>query len=86
MTFGHHPDPAVDFCVEVDVIEGLVYDAKHGLIEYKPIEDRVCRAMQFRVGGVSAAVEAKQRLRIAEEYLTGRKSKLRESSGGRDAQ
>lgn len=72
MTFGHHPDPAVDFCVEVDQIEGEVYDAKHGLVPYQPVEDRVFKAMQFRVGGVPEAVAAKGRLRIAENYLKGK--------------
>ena len=67
--FGHHPDPAIDFCIEVDEIEGMVYDAKHGLAEYKPVADRIFKAMQFRVGGVQEAVSAKRNLRIAEGYL-----------------
>ena len=28
--FGHHPDPAIDFCVEVEVIDGEVYDVAVG--------------------------------------------------------
>lgn len=75
--FGHHPDPAVDFCVEVDEIEGLVYDARHGLTEYKPVEDRVFKAMRFCVGGDQNAVTAKERLRIAEDYLLGREAQKR---------
>ena len=67
--FGHHPDPATDFCVEVDAIEGLVYEARVGMIPRKPVEDRIFKAMQFRVGGDPDAVAAKGNLRIAEEYL-----------------
>lgn len=67
--FGWHPDPAIDFCVEVEVIEGLVYDAKVGLVEKKPVEDRIFKAMTFRVGGVGMAVDAKAALRRAEASL-----------------
>ena len=67
--FGHHPHPAIDFCVEVDAIEGRVYDARHGLTPFKPVEERVFKAMQFRLGGELVAVQAKERLRIAGAYL-----------------
>lgn len=68
--FGHHPDPAIDFCVEVEVIEGMAYDAKVGLAERKAVEDRIFKAMMFNVGGVGAAVEAKGRLRRIEARLS----------------
>lgn len=67
--FGWHPDPAIDFCVEVDAIEGLVYDAKVGLVERKLVEDRIFRAMTFGVGGDERAVAAKNALRRAEASL-----------------
>lgn len=67
--FGHHPDPAVDFCVEVDAIVGLVEDVKAGTQDCKPVEDRMFRAEQFRVGGDERAVSAKANLRKAEESL-----------------
>ena len=61
--FGHHPDPAADFCVEVEVLEGLVYEVGVGLADYEEIFDRVSKALDFRVGGDSHAVAAKQILR-----------------------
>lgn len=61
--FGHHPDPAIDFCVEVEVIEGLIYDAAVGLAKPEDVRHRVETAMMFRVGGDLHAVEAKQLLR-----------------------
>lgn len=67
--FGHHPDPATDFCVEVEEIEGLVYDVGVGLMERKPVDDRIFRAMMFNVGGVDLAVQAKAALRRAEAML-----------------
>jgi hypothetical protein len=79
-SFGHHPDPAIDFCVEVDIIEGLTFDAAHGMADRKAVEDRIFSAMQFTVGGDERAVAAKQRLRVADDYLSGRVSS---EAGGR---
>ncbi len=61
--FGHHPSPAVDFCVEVDALEGEVYEAKVGLVDGKPLLDRIARALEFRVGGDPDCVRAKAALR-----------------------
>ncbi len=61
--FGHHPDPAIDFCVEVDCLIGMEYDARVGLIPKEEFEKRYDRAMDFRVGGDQCAVAAKQALR-----------------------
>ena len=61
--FGHHPDPAIDFCAEVDAIEGLVADWKADLEEQEVVEDRLFKARQFRVGGDIQAIKAKWRLR-----------------------
>jgi len=69
MNFGHHPDPAVDFCVEVDTLEGLVEDVRAGLEKRKPVEDRIFRATMFRVGGDERAVEARKRLLEAESKI-----------------
>ena len=63
MEFGHHPDPAIDFEVEVGAIEGLVYEARVGLADSDAVTARIERAMQFRVGGDAGAVRAKARLR-----------------------
>lgn len=71
--FGHHPDPATDFEVEVQSLEGRLFDASRGI--GKPgarpetvasVLDAIRRAMVFRVGGVPTAVEAKAVLRRLE--------------------
>ncbi|APU89004.1 hypothetical protein Rctr197k_221 [Virus Rctr197k] len=64
--FGHHPDPAVDFCVEVDAIEGLEADVEALIAQPEELTARIKRAMDFRVGGNEQAVIAKNRLRSIE--------------------
>jgi hypothetical protein len=61
--FGHHPDPAIDFCVEVDAIEGIAAEVKVGLADRGAAFDRASRAENFRVGGDPWAVKAMGRLR-----------------------
>lgn len=61
--FGHHPDPTTDFCIEVDVIEGKVYDVSVDFATYDDVAPRVSRAMEFRVGGDAHAIAAKAALR-----------------------
>ncbi|MBY2911408.1 hypothetical protein [Rhizobium leguminosarum] len=64
--FGHHPDPAIDFEVEVETIQGSLYDATHGVDHSTTIDEirkRIAKAMEFRVGGDAGAVAAKQMLR-----------------------
>lgn len=69
--FGHHPEPAIDFCIEVEALEGHLFDAKHGIgkpgHEPRRIDDefrrRVSRAMDFIVGGDQIAIAAKATLR-----------------------
>lgn len=61
--FGHHPDPADDFCVEVDAIDGLAAEVKVGLQARDTLLRRIDRAMSFRVGGDEYACRAKDRLR-----------------------
>lgn len=29
--FGHHPEPAIDFCIEVEALEGWAYELKVGM-------------------------------------------------------
>lgn len=69
--FGHHPEPAMDFAIEVDAIEGMMADYKAGLEKRGALEDRILKAMQFRVGGTVMAVAAKQALRDVETKLKG---------------
>ena len=67
--FGHHPDPAVDFCIEVEELEAIAESARIGLVGFGHEDDRATldcrieRAMEFRVGGDGIAVAAKDRLR-----------------------
>jgi len=63
MDFGHHPDPTIDFCVEVEEIQAMAQNRKVGFDAEPDLEHRIERAMQFRVGGDVGAVAAKQTLR-----------------------
>lgn len=66
--FGHHPDPATDFCIEVTELECIVTDKELGLRDDEEIPlSRIARAMSFRVGGDEIAVGAKQHLREIED-------------------
>ena len=67
--FGWNENPAADFCIEVDVIEGMEADYRAGLETKRAVEDRIFRAMQFSVGGDERAVEAKNNLRRIEAAL-----------------
>jgi hypothetical protein len=66
--FGHHPDPANDFCVEVEEIQSIAEDRKIGFAnpDDASLEGRIFRAMQFNVGGDEGAVSAKALLREIE--------------------
>lgn len=71
--FGHHPDPAIDFCEEVEQLESIAANARMGLTGFGHEEDRetldarIGRAMTFRVGGDANAVQAKATLRELEK-------------------
>ena len=68
MTFGHHPDPAIDFCIEVEEIQSIAADRSIGFAnpDDDKLENRIYRAMQFNVGGDADAVTAKALLREIE--------------------
>lgn len=74
--FGHHPDPAIDFEIEVGAIEGYLFDATHSIskpgtppITLEEVGQLVERAMDFRVGAEPTAVDAKHVLRKIEADL-----------------
>lgn len=67
--FDHHPDPAIDFCVEVEALSGMVFEAQAGMIPANPVFERIDRAMSFRVGGDLNAISAKETLRQIERQL-----------------
>lgn len=62
-----HPDPAIDFCVEVETIEGEWLNIQLGFENGTPsktdLRQRVEKAMEFRVGGDLNAMAAKTLLR-----------------------
>jgi hypothetical protein len=68
--FGHHPDPAIDFCVEVEIIENEWLNIQIGFENGTPTKDelskRMEKAMDFRVGGDLNAISAKSLLRSIE--------------------
>jgi hypothetical protein len=68
--FGHHADPANDFCIEVECLTARLYNARIGFnksgLEPETVESvqrDIERALQFRVGGDPIAVRAMQELR-----------------------
>ena len=61
--FGHHPEPAIDFCVEVEALHGLAYEVGVGLADRDVLYRRVSAALDFRVGGDAHAVAARGLLR-----------------------
>lgn len=69
--FGHHPDPAIDFCVEVEELEAIYTDRCNRFANASDadLEKRLERAMAFRVGGDLHAINAKDRLRKLETDL-----------------
>lgn len=69
MNFGHHPDPATDFCVEVDIIESEITDQRAGLPARFDICERIAVALCFRTGGVGQSVAAKAYLRRLERVV-----------------
>lgn len=72
--FNHHPDPAIDFCIEVEVIEAEWLNIRHGFTNGTPprseIVERLTKAMRFRVGGDQCAVNAKTMLRKIEAEMS----------------
>jgi len=61
--FGHHPDPVIDYCVEVDELHSIVIDAGLGLRPWAELGNRIEKAMCFIVGGDLNAIRAKAFLR-----------------------
>jgi len=80
--FGHHPDPATDFCLEFEAIEGEVFNQAAGMPPEFDIRQRVTAAMNFNVGGEPAAVVAKQALRLIDAALLAQPSAAPPAPGG----
>lgn len=73
--FGHHPDSAIDFCIEVDELIAIATSARMGLTGMGHEDDRegyaarYRAAMEFVVGGDQGAIEAKAVLRDLPENV-----------------
>lgn len=72
--FGHHPNPAIDFCIEVETLESRLHQAEHGLSKPRSVPETIAavlhdiqKALNFRVGGDEGAVSAKHLLRSLED-------------------
>lgn len=67
--FGWHPDPAIDFCIEVNdlICEHKSIGYGMGVFTIPELQDRIFKASMFRVGGVIDAINAKADLRKLEE-------------------
>ncbi|RHZ96504.1 hypothetical protein D1114_07285 [Cereibacter sphaeroides] len=75
--FNNHPDPATDFCIQVEKLTARLFDAQHGLSKPGTAPEDVTdvlrgieTAMEFVVGGDLSAVEAKAILRDLEAEAT----------------
>lgn len=83
--FGHHPDPAIDFEVEVGDIEAELINIKGGFENGTPTLDeirrRIDKAMDFRVGAVETCVSAKHRLRELEKEAAALASSVAKPCG-----
>jgi len=69
MEFGHHPNAANDFCIEVEELAAIMLDRENGFPnpDDGDLERRIDRAMLFRVGADAIAVDAKRTLREIED-------------------
>jgi hypothetical protein len=76
MKFDHHPDPAIDFCVEVEELQGMAYNRSVGFDPEPDLDRRLEKAMAFRVGGDIGAIDAKQTLREIESSLVSSRERV----------
>jgi hypothetical protein len=66
--FGHHPDPAIDFEVEVESLESIWIDRERYPLDESFLR-RMQRAVAFKVGGHPVAVEARRALlKLADDF------------------
>ena len=70
MRFDHHPDPAIDFCIEVEEIIAMAYNRHIGFDPEPTLDARIERAMSFRVGGDLGCINAKATLRQIEHEVS----------------
>jgi hypothetical protein len=67
--YGHHPDALIDFLVECEEIESIADAERLNLTGFgweadrAKLDERIDKALRFRVGGDERAVEAKHSIR-----------------------
>jgi hypothetical protein len=73
--FGHHPDPAIDFCFETESIANEWGNLKIDFLNRTPrmseVETRLSKALSFDVGADRNAMGAKSILRKIEAEMRG---------------
>jgi len=47
--FGHHPEAGIDYEIEIDALIGMAYDRLTGMLGHLDLEERIRKAMEFRV-------------------------------------
>jgi hypothetical protein len=70
--FGHHPNPAIDFCVEAEILEAVVFGIGFDFLEPDTVggvKDRLTKALEFRVGSGLRATATTDLLRDCEAKL-----------------
>jgi hypothetical protein len=67
--FGHHPDPAIDYCVEVEELEGMMFNRRVGFDAEPSLDERVGKALGFSVAGDQNAIGARQTLKEIDAEL-----------------
>lgn len=67
--FGHHPDPADDFCIEVDRLEGVAAEVRAEMRPAHDVNEFLGRLVTFEVGGDPRSVAAKKKVRqLVDEF------------------
>ena len=69
--FGWHPDPAIDYCVEVNdlVCEHYAMGCGISILTLPELQDRIFKASMFRVGGDLDAINSRADLRKLEKLM-----------------
>lgn len=71
--FGHHPDPAIDYLVEIEEIESMAENRRVGFDQEPELERRVSLALDFNVGGDENCVVAKRALHVVAGELENKR-------------
>lgn len=61
--FGHHPNPAIDFEIESNIILDMEYNIKNNISEHPTFQERLTKALEFPIGVIEICILAKQKLK-----------------------